>query len=89
MSVRIFGGDCTDVLKTLPDDSVHCVVTSPPYWGLRDYGIPPSIWGGDPACVHDFAEEVVDRSRATPGISGSGINGDTQATAARFEKRSS
>jgi len=36
--VRILKGDCRDVLKTLPDESVHCVVTSPPYWGLRDYG---------------------------------------------------
>lgn len=38
MSVRILTGDCRDVLKSLPDESVHCVVTSPPYWGLRDYG---------------------------------------------------
>ena len=38
MTVRILQGDCRDVLKTLPDESVHCVVTSPPYWGLRDYG---------------------------------------------------
>jgi DNA modification methylase len=39
MTVRILQGDCRDVLKTLPDESVHCVVTSPPYWGLRDYGV--------------------------------------------------
>jgi DNA modification methylase len=38
MSVRILTGDCRDVLATLPDESVHCVVTSPPYFGLRDYG---------------------------------------------------
>lgn len=31
-------GDCRDVLPTLPANSVQCVVTSPPYWGLRDYG---------------------------------------------------
>ena len=31
-------GDALTVLKTLPDESVHCCVTSPPYWGLRDYG---------------------------------------------------
>lgn len=31
---------------------VQCVVTSPPYWGLRDYGIKPSTWGGDPTCEH-------------------------------------
>lgn len=39
MSVRILLGDVRDRLKELPDESVHCVVTSPPYWGLRDYGI--------------------------------------------------
>lgn len=39
MTVKIFTGDCREVLRTLPDESVHCVVTSPPYWGLRDYGI--------------------------------------------------
>jgi DNA modification methylase len=31
--------DCREILRALPDESVHCVVTSPPYWGLRDYGI--------------------------------------------------
>ncbi len=39
MSVRVLVGDCLDVLSTLPAESVHCVVTSPPYWGLRDYGV--------------------------------------------------
>ena len=38
MTVRILTGDAREVLKTLPDESVHCVVTSPPYWGLRSYG---------------------------------------------------
>ena len=37
-SQRIIPGDCIDGLRTLPDSSVHCCVTSPPYWGLRDYG---------------------------------------------------
>ena len=37
MTVSILTGDCRDVLKTLPDESVHCVVTSPPYFGLRSY----------------------------------------------------
>ena len=39
MAVKILTGDALDKLAELPDDSVHCVVTSPPYWGLRDYGI--------------------------------------------------
>ena len=37
MSVRILQGNVMDRLKELPDESVHCVVTSPPYWGLRSY----------------------------------------------------
>jgi site-specific DNA-methyltransferase (cytosine-N4-specific) len=37
MSIRILQGDCREVLRTLPDASVHCCVTSPPYWGLRSY----------------------------------------------------
>jgi len=36
---RIYQGDSLEVLRTLPAESVHCVVTSPPYWGLRDYGV--------------------------------------------------
>lgn len=49
--LTIHAGDCRDVLRELPSDSVHCVVTSPPYWNLRDYGT--ARWdGGDPACDH-------------------------------------
>ncbi len=40
----------------LPDESVHCVVTSPPYWGLRSYGTPPQVWGGDLGCDHDWGK---------------------------------
>ena len=36
---QILQGDCLEVLKTLESESVDCVVTSPPYWGLRDYGV--------------------------------------------------
>ena len=39
----IYCGDALSVLKTLPDESVHCCVTSPPYWGLRDYGVDGQI----------------------------------------------
>ncbi len=47
----ILQGDVLDRLRELPDGSVHCCVTSPPYWGLRDYGT--ATWeGGDPTCDH-------------------------------------
>lgn len=39
----IFEGDALNVLSRLPSDCVQCVVTSPPYWGLRDYGIEGQI----------------------------------------------
>jgi len=35
---KIISADVLEGLRKLPDKSVHCVVTSPPYWGLRDYG---------------------------------------------------
>ena len=35
----LYQGDVLDVLRELPDESAHCCVTSPPYWGLRDYGV--------------------------------------------------
>jgi DNA modification methylase len=43
VSVRFIHGDCRDVLPTLEEDSFDCVVTSPPYWGLRDYGVDGQI----------------------------------------------
>ena len=47
-------GDCRESLRTLPEASVHCCVTSPPYWGLRDYGLDPLVWGGKPSCQHEW-----------------------------------
>jgi DNA modification methylase len=57
MSVSVLHGDCRDVLKTLPDASVHCCVTSPPYFGLRDYGVDGQI--GLEATPDAFVAEMV------------------------------
>jgi DNA modification methylase len=43
MTTTLHQGDCRDVLATLPAESVHCCVTSPPYFGLRDYGVAGQI----------------------------------------------
>ena len=57
MTVTLIQGDCLDVLKALPDQSVQCCVTSPPYYGLRDYGT--AKWqGGDPECSHKRETKV-------------------------------
>lgn len=42
--LTLYVGDALEVLRELPAESVHCCVTSPPYWGLRDYGIEPTVW---------------------------------------------
>ncbi len=43
MSFQILQGNVLDRLRELREESVHCVVTSPPYWGLRNYGMPDQI----------------------------------------------
>lgn len=57
MGVEIRVGDCRDVLKALPDQSINCIVTSPPYFGLRDYGVDGQI-GLEPTPAA-FVEEMV------------------------------
>src|SRR5699024_11767503 len=50
-STELHVGDAIDVMATLPSASVDCVVTSPPQWGLRDYGTAEWV-GGNPRCRH-------------------------------------
>lgn len=59
MSWEFRTGDAVERLREVPDESVQCVVTSPPYWGLRDYGT--AEWeGGDPTCEHRVGSQVPD-----------------------------
>ena len=57
MSVRVLVGDCRAMLSTLPDRSVQTCVTSPPYFGLRDYGVAGQI--GLEATPEAFVAELV------------------------------
>ena len=57
MTIEIIEGDCRDVLKELADQSVNCIVTSPPYFGLRDYGVENQM-GLEPTPT-DFVEALV------------------------------
>ena len=50
----LYTGHVLDILKSLPANSVHTCITSPPYYGLRTYGTEPQVWGGDPTCTHDW-----------------------------------
>ena len=66
----ILHGHVLDKLKELPDESVQCVVTSPPYWGLRDYGT--ATWkGGDDDCDHKIPKNESDPKQAFDGSAGS------------------
>jgi DNA modification methylase len=50
-AARILVGDVRTRLNDIPDSSIQACITSPPYWGLRDYGT--ATWeGGDPSCDH-------------------------------------
>jgi DNA modification methylase len=58
MTITIMIGDVREQLQQLADNSVHCIVTSPPYWGLRDYGMDAQI--GLEASPAEFIATLVD-----------------------------
>lgn len=60
MNSQILHGEALEVLKTLKDESIDCVVTSPPYWGLRDYGTAEWVDGNDPLCDHKIHQNSID-----------------------------
>jgi DNA modification methylase len=56
--ITIYGGDCRKVLRGLEPESVQCIITSPPYWGLRKYaGEQELVWGGVKGCEHNWKNE--------------------------------
>ena len=56
---RILHGDVLDKIEDIPNNSIDCIITSPPYYGLRDYGIEGQIWGGESDCEHEWGNEIV------------------------------
>lgn len=54
MTYQILNGDVRAMLDTLEPESVHMVVTSPPYYLLRSYGTEPQIWNADSNCTHNW-----------------------------------
>lgn len=79
MSVlTILHGDALSQLRQLPGDSIQCCVTSPPYWGLRDYGLEPIVWDETVECEHEWgvtfnlSRSRPDRSTGRKDHNGSG-----------------
>lgn len=57
---KLYQGNCLEVLKKLPNESVQCCITSPPYYGLRDYGT--GVWvGGVDNCPHRRMSKFSDK----------------------------
>ena len=72
MSIKVLNGDCLEVLDQLPEKSVDTCITSPPYYGLRDYGT--AEWeGGDESCDHQvgrFEHSVSEKQKSNSASAG-------------------
>lgn len=73
--VVVYQGHALDVLRAMLDGCVQTVITSPPYWGLRDYKLPPMVWGNgrtrtdsDEQCEHEWIKTMPRRNRFTDDV---------------------
>ena len=57
MNIKLLNGHVLDMLNKIPDESVDCIVTSCPYYGLRSYKGADTIWGGNPECEHEWISQ--------------------------------
>jgi len=77
---KVHNADCLSAMKALPDGCIQCCVTSPPYWGLRDYGT--AKWeGGTPECRHEPPQSWIDHNFNAHSAFGNGAK--TQGAAAK------
>lgn len=65
---KVYQGHILEVVKKIPDKIIQTVVTSPPYYGLRDYGTDALVWGGDPECLHEWGEEIGKVKKPNQGV---------------------
>lgn len=68
---KIIQGNCLSVLKNIPDNSIDCVTTSPPYWNQREYSTNLQVWGGDEKCNHKWDKKNICKCGAFLGELGS------------------
>ena len=88
-SYQVIIGDCIEGMRSLPDQSVHTCVTSPPYFGLRDYGMAGQIGLEDTPDA--FVARLVDVFREVRRVlreaEAAGLNPERAARVARRETR--
>jgi len=79
--ITILQGDAITRLRELPAESVQCVITSPPYYGLRAYNTVPLVWGSEPSCEHLWGPMQRTRwANEAPGPNGRKKNGAASHT---------
>jgi len=71
---KVICGDSLSVMKEMPDEVIDMVITSPPYWGLRDYGN-EQIFGGDKDCEHEWLGKSWKNQNASGGWQGGAQGG--------------
>jgi DNA modification methylase len=76
-------GDALTKLREMESESVNCVVTSPPYWGLRDYGDCEIVRGGNPSCDHVWGDPIPGSNRGGSGSPGKNGYGEGYGRAAQ------
>jgi len=64
---KVYNVDVRKGLKSLPDASVDCVFTSPPYWSLRSYQTEPQVWDGIEGCNHEWGNDFVKKQSGGVG----------------------
>ncbi|MBA7487137.1 hypothetical protein ES707_22699 [subsurface metagenome] len=63
---KILCGHTLDILKQFPDECIDTIITSIPYWGLRDYGESVNtIWDGDKDCKHEWGNSITTKIRGS------------------------
>ena len=65
MNANILQGNALELLDTLEPESVQTCITSPPYWGLRDYQTTPQLWDASTNCNHNFQLETTTHENRT------------------------
>lgn len=85
---KIYCCNALDLMARMPDGFIDLTVTSPPYYGLRDYNSEPQIWGGSADCSHDWAERI---APAANGLVNNPMQGETLSghSATRRARKSS
>jgi len=84
----IYQGHALNVLRELESNSVDCVITSPPYWGLRSYKTEPIIWG-DNHCEHEWGKDIFKAQAHHAGETNPGKEGYTKDKDAWSDKQGS